>query len=117
MKVVFLEPGEKACVRDIPHTLEEMQKAVGGYIQAVYPWEDAEAALVCDEEGLLKKSPFNRKVAPEVFIFGSCFICGLGEEDFTDLPEPLIERFLKQYQFPELLFKLHGKLYSMPVES
>ena len=52
-----------------------------------------------------------------MFIFGSCFICGLGEEDFTDLPEPLIERFLKQYQFPELLFKLHGKFYSMPVES
>lgn len=117
MKVVFLEPGEKACVRDIPHTLEEMQKAVGGYIQAVYPWEDAEAALVCDEEGLLKKSPFNRKVAPRCSSSVPVSFAAWAKRISPICPEPLIERFLKQYQFPELLFKLHGKLYSMPVES
>ena len=100
---------------DIPHTLKAMQSVVGGLISTVYPWADP-VALVCDDEGLLKRLPFNRMVAPEVFIFGPCFICGVDGENFADLPEALVERFVKRYRFPELLFRHGGKLYSLPVE-
>lgn len=39
-------------------TLEEMQKAVGGYIERVRCTIN-HRALVCDEEGLLKDKPIN----------------------------------------------------------
>ena len=63
MKAVMLEPGREARALDIPHTLKAMQQAVGGTIQAIYPWKGVSAALVCDDEGLLKRLPFNRMVA------------------------------------------------------
>lgn len=117
MKVVMLEPGREARIQDIPHTLEAMQQAVGGTIQAIYPWKGVSAALVCDDEGLLKRLPFNRMVAPEVFIFGPCFICGVDTEDFASLPEALADRFMRRYRFPEVLLRYGGKLCSLPVES
>ena len=60
MKAVMLEPGREARALDIPHTLKAMQQAVGGTIQAIYPWKGVSATLVCDDEGLLKRLPFNR---------------------------------------------------------
>lgn len=102
MKILIVEPGKHPRSADIPHTLEQMQKTVGGYIQAVYPWEDP-VALVCDEEGLLKQLEFNRLVAPEVPIFGTFFICGLGEEDFADLPDDLMAKFSEMLYDPQYL--------------
>lgn len=104
MKILIVEPGKHPRPADIPHTLEQMQKTVGGYIQAVYPWEDP-VALVCDEEGLLKQLEFNRLVAPEIPIFGTFFICGLGEEDFTDLPENLMDKYSAMLCEPQILIK------------
>ena len=48
MKAVMLEPGREARALDIPHTLKAMQQAVGGTIQAIYPWKGVSAALVCE---------------------------------------------------------------------
>ena len=45
MKAVMLEPGREARALDIPHTLKAMQQAVGGTIQAIYPWKGVSAAL------------------------------------------------------------------------
>ena len=102
MKILIVEPGKHPRPADIPHTLEQMQKTVGGYIQAVYPWEDP-VALICDEEGLLKQLEFNRLVTPEVPIFGTFFICGLGEEDFADLPADLMAKFSEMLYDPQYL--------------
>ena len=104
MKILIVEPGRHPRAAEIPHTLEQMQKTVGGYIQAVFPWDDP-VALVCDEEGLFKQLDFNRLVAPEVAIFGTFFICGLGEEDFADLPDDLMEKYSKMLYDPQYLIR------------
>ena len=104
MKVLIVEPGKYPKKADIVHTLRSMQETVGGYIQAIYPWDDP-VALVCDEEGLLKQAEFNRLVAPEVAIFGTFFICGLGEEDFDDLPDDLIEKYAALLRDPQVLMR------------
>jgi len=109
MKILIVEPGKHPRMADIPHTLQEMQQTVGGYIQAIYPWEDP-VALVCDEEALLKHQEFNRLIAPEVAIFGTFFICGLGEEDFDDLPDDLMKKYAQQLRDPEMLVRT-GKGY------
>lgn len=64
MKVVLLEPRKYAKVVEIEHTLENMQKVVGGYIEAVYPFED-EVAVICNEEGKLLGLPLNRALYGE----------------------------------------------------
>lgn len=47
MTVVIVKPGYAPYEADI-NGLDEMQKVVGGIIQAIYPFED-NAAVVCNE--------------------------------------------------------------------
>ena len=112
MRILIIEPGKHPRKADISHNLYDLQKTVGGYIQAIYPWEDR-VALVCDEEGLLKNAPFNRLVAPQTAIFGTFFICGLAEEEFDDLPDDLMEKYSKLLYEPEVLFKTPIGLVTM----
>ena len=104
MRILIIEPGKRPREAEIPHTLESLQSVVGGYIQAIYPWEDR-VAVVCDEEGLLKHAPFNRLVAPGNPVFGTFFICGLGEDDFTDLPQDMIDKYTEMLGDPEMLIR------------
>ena len=113
MKVLIVEPGKRPIKANIPHTLQSLQQTVGGTIQAIYPWNDP-VALVCDDEGLLKQREFNRYVAPEVVIFGTFFICGLGEEDLTSLPENLLQKYAKRFQHPELFLRVGNQLMVVP---
>lgn len=116
MKVLIVEPGKRPIKADIDHTLHNLQQVVGGYIQAIYPWDDP-VALVCDEEGLLKQRDFNRYVAPEVAIFGTFFICGLGEEDFADLPDDLMDKYEAMFRKPEILIAAPTGCTIMPVDA
>ena len=52
MKVLMVEPGKVPYETEIEGGLESLQKAVGGSIQAVYPYDDP-VALICNEEGKL----------------------------------------------------------------
>ena len=74
---------------------------------------------VCNEEGLINGLPFNRRV-PGGYggVFGTFFICGLGEEDFCSLPAELVERFKSEYQNSELLIGAKGnEPITLPIPS
>ena len=45
---------------------------------------------------------------------GPFFICGLGEEDFTSLPENLLQKYAKRFQHPELFLRINGSLMVVP---
>ena len=104
MKVLIVEPGKNPRTAHISPELSSLQATVGGYIQTIYPWDDP-VAVVCDEEALLKDSEFNRLITPEVAIFGTFFICGLGDEDFTDLPDAMIAKYAQLLHDPEVLIR------------
>ena len=40
MKILVCEAGKHPAVRDIEHTLKNLQGIVGGYIEAIYPYEE-----------------------------------------------------------------------------
>lgn len=101
MKVLIVEPGKHPREADIPSGLKSLQETVGGYIQAIYPFEDP-VALVCDEEALFKDTEWNRYICEGCAIKGTFFICGLGEEDFDDLPDTLMEKYKKRFYAPEV---------------
>ena len=115
MKVLIVEPGKRPIKADIDHTLHNLQQVIGGCIQAIYPWDDP-VALVCDEEGLLKQLDFNRYIAPEVVIFGTFFICGLGVEDFADLPDDLMDKYKAMFHLPEIMIATPMGYTIMPVD-
>ncbi len=58
MKVLMVERESPLCCGDRKWS-ETLQAAVGGDIQAVYPYEDP-VALICNEEGKLMGLPLNR---------------------------------------------------------
>ena len=117
MNVLVVEPGYLPYEKEITG-LSEMQQTVGGLIQAIYPYEE-EVAIVCNDEGLIDGLPYNRSV-PGGYggVFGTFFICGLGEEDFCSLPPELMERFKSEYAHSEILIGAEGdKLYTLKVSS
>ena len=57
MKVLFIQPLKAPKTVEIDGSLESMQKLVGGYIESIYPFEDGEICLVCNEEGKLEGLP------------------------------------------------------------
>ncbi len=75
MKVLMVEPGYAPYEKEI-NGLEEMQAAVGGLIQFIYPYEE-QVAIVCNDEGLINRMKFNRSV-PGGYggVFGPFFVCG-----------------------------------------
>ena len=104
MKVLVVKPHMQPVISELCD-LKAMQECVGGYIQAIYPWDDIPVALVCDEEGLYHESDWNRYICEGVVIKGTFFICGFGEEDFADLPDELVERFKNEFAEPEAFIR------------
>ena len=95
LKVLYCKPDEKTEVIDIPCELKAMQDLVEGYIECVYPFDDP-VALVCNSEGKLNASAPNRYI-PGDLIFGPFFLVGLGDEDFVDFPEELIDEYISKF--------------------
>ncbi len=60
MRVLVVEPERRPKLKEIDGSLEAMQSIVGGLIQPVYPFEDSNVALVCNDEGKLMNLPANR---------------------------------------------------------
>lgn len=115
MKVLFCDPLHKPKVIELEKELDAMQKAVGGYIQAIYPFKDGDVALVCNDEGKFNGTKPNRKLwykdlnpnlhnpnNSEIFdvIYGNFFICAAPEdsESFEGLSEQQIATYFKMFE-------------------
>ena len=64
MKVIIVRPLEEPIAAEIEYGLKPMQEIVGGYIQAIYPFEEP-VALICNEEAKLLGLPLNRALRTE----------------------------------------------------
>lgn len=115
MKVIVVEPFKKGYVKDIEGGLKSLQAEVGGYIEAVYPFED-EVAIICDEEAKLSKKQANRALRDEDgrvydILCGTFLVAGLGEEDFTDMPEELMPKYLDMYEAHDEFLRIGRKVF------
>ena len=123
MKVLMVEPGEIPYEADIEPGLRSLQAAVGGNIQAVYPYEDP-VALICNDDGKFIGLPLNRALRDDTgeiydIIAGNFIITGLGEESFSDLSPDLMEKYKEQFLAPESFVRIGGKILAVkqPVPS
>ena len=81
LEVLMVEPGQYPRVERIGSDLASLQKAVDGYIEAIYPYDDP-VALICGEEAKLEGKPLNRALRDEDgdiydIVAGKFFLCGL----------------------------------------
>ena len=120
MNVLMVEPGKAPYETQIGSDLQSMQALVGGYLEAVYPFEQP-VALVCRESGKLDGLPLNRALRDsdgDIYdiVAGNFFIVGLGQNDFTDLPHDLAEQFEEQFRQPEIFMRVNGKIIAAPMD-
>jgi len=112
--VLVIEPATKPYKKQIESGLSSLQKEVGGYIQAVYPFEEP-VALICNEEGKLEGLPLNRALRDDYgnvydIVAGTFLIVGLTEDDFGTLDERLMEKFTEQFEKAENFALQGGKI-------
>ena len=105
MRVLVVEPKKAPYVKEVGEELPDLQKEVGGFIEAVYPFED-DAAIICNEEGKQKNLELNRALFDrdgEVYdiIAGTFLITGTREDSFGSLSPEQIDRYSRRYETPE----------------
>ena len=104
MKILIVEPGNRPYEADIPHTLEDMQRIVGGHIEIICPFTDP-VVLVCDEEGKLKDYELNRLIPGLDVIAGTFFLAGTDGDELADIPEDLIPKYGQLFQAPQAFIR------------
>jgi hypothetical protein len=120
MNVLVVEPMKKPYMKDIDSGLRSLQHEVGGYIQAIYPYEDF-VGLICNEEGKLEGLPLNRAIYGETgemvdIIAGTFLIVGLSEDNFAGLSDDLADKYEKLFESPEIFYSANGQIHVQKVE-
>lgn len=117
--VVACLPGKPAIITSISSSLESMQQFVGGYIQAVYPFEEP-VCIVCNEEAKLIGMELNRGLhTPDGVLYdivaGPFFICDCREETFGSLNHEQQEKYKEIFKEPEVFVKMDGDIKSIKI--
>ena len=109
MRILVVEPLKVPYEKKIRGDLKSMQAEVGGLIEAVYPFEDSELALLCNDEGKLMGLPYNRALRDEDgriydVIAGTFFLCRAraDAEHFESLTEGQMRWGKDRFKHPEI---------------
>ena len=122
MRILIVEPEHRPEVKEIDDSLKTMQEIVGGYIQAIYPFDDS-VALVVNDDGKIMNLPANRGLRDENgriydIVCGTFFICGApaDSDHFTSLTPEQIERYRERFYTPEMFWGMDGRIVCLPLE-
>ncbi len=121
ISVLVVEPGKEPYAKEIDSGLESLQHEVGGYIQAVYPFEEP-VAIVCNEEAKLEGLPLNRALRDEDgdiydIVAGTFMVVGLTDDSFGSLTPELMQQFTDHFKSPEQFAKLGDRIVAIPMIS
>lgn len=115
IRMIFIKPGKVPAKIKESQDLKTLQTLVGGYIECVYPWNEYDVALICNEEAKLVGLMPNRGLTygdlgatdhvDELYdlICGPFIIAGCGDDgDFRSLTDEEIEFFSERFKYPEI---------------
>lgn len=93
LKVVILPVKKDPEVREVPDSLESLQKIAGGYIESVRIKADGHSYIILiDEEGKLKRLTPNLVWFGDVLVGPAIFTKSNHEGDFVSLDDQDVER-------------------------
>lgn len=123
MRVLVVEPEHRPEIREIDDSLTAMQGIVGGFIQPIYPFDESDVALVCNDEAKLMGLPANRGLRDgdgQLYdiVCGTFFLCGdpADCDNFTDLTLEQIKRYEERFHTPEMFWGMDGRIVCLPLE-
>jgi len=100
LKILVVEPNKAPYKSEIADDYKEMQKIVGGLIEAVYAFSD-NAILFCNDEGKLIGLEGNRHVGQHI-IAGTFFIVGDdGQGGSVSLTDEQLQKYSEQFEQTE----------------
>jgi len=119
MTVLLVEPNQHPRPVEIGTGLEDLQNAVGGYIEVVYPFDEP-VGLVMNEEGKLDGLPLNRALRDdngEIYdvVAGSFLVVGLTDEDFGSLSPDQMKTFEEKFHSPEVFVRMGRGIMAVPL--
>ena len=101
IRVLLVEPQKHPRLVEVEHTLENLQGLVGDWLAASYPWDDPVGLVYGDNSKIRGDTEPNRMLEDYDVLVGPFFICGLGTEDFTSIPDDLALKYAKKFWMPE----------------
>lgn len=115
---LIVEPFKEPRITKISTDLSALQKAVGGYIEVVYPFSDP-VAVIANEEGKLEGLPLNRGLYDEDgqlydVIAGTFLVTGLTDDSFGSLTEEQIAKFTEIFRTPQIFAQMGDRLVPIP---
>ena len=119
MTVLLVEPNQHPRPVEIGTELEDLQNAVGGYIEVVYPFDEP-VGLVMNEEGKLDGLPLNRALRDdngEIYdvVAGSFLVVGLTDENFGSLTPDQMKAFEEKFHSPEVFVRMSRGIMAVPL--
>lgn len=120
ISVLIVEPLQRARISEIENTLEAQQKIVGGFIEAIYPYDD-KVAIVCNDEGKINGMQLNRAIRDDrgkicEIIAGTFIVCGLTDDSFGGLPPELADKYKKLFYNPEEFLMTSKGIIAIPTK-
>ena len=119
LDVLLVSPGEHPKIIRIGAELEDLQQAVGGNIECVYPFDEM-VGLIVNEEGKFNGSSLNRALYGEEgklqdIIAGDFLVVGLTEDSFGSLTEDQMQRYEQKFHQPETFVKMGKSIMVLPI--
>lgn len=99
-KMVVIEPHKPAYEALIEDNLEALQRAVRGYIEITYPFDD-NAMIIGNEEAKLIGMEGNRRVNGSVYAGPLLIAADDGEGGTTDLTDEQVRQYREMFAVPE----------------
>lgn len=119
MDVLLVSPGEYPREVQVGTELEDLQEAVGGMIECVYPF-DEQVGLIVNEEGKFNGSLLNRALYSEDgkmvdVIAGDFLVVGLTEDNFGSLTPEQMQRYEQKFHQPETFVRMGKSIMALPI--
>ena len=119
ISVLMVEPNKYPRPVEIGTELEDLQAAVGGMIEVVYPFDEP-VGLVMNEEGKINGLPLNRSLRDENgdiydLVAGPFMVVGLTEESFGSLTPEQIQKYGEMFHQPEMFVKMGMGVKAIPL--
>ena len=119
LDVLLVSPGEHPKMVRIGAELEDLQRAVGGNIECVYPFDEM-VGLIVNEEGKFNGSSLNRALYSEEgklvdVIAGDFLVVGLTEESFGSLTDDQMKRYEEKFHQPKTFVKMGKSIMVLPI--
>lgn len=113
-KVLVIEPGKEPEIREMSLNLKSLQRAVGGCIDACYPYEDPVAIIQIEDRNAgdvsLNRALWDLDGDIVHVTAGTMLVVGLSNNNFAPLTEKHLEKYERLFHTPEAFHYQDGRL-------